>query len=199
MRSGLRTPPLPSGSTDSTSARRARSGFGLIEVMISLSVLTIALLAFGRAILGSIAAGQTQREQGIARDAARQLVERMQAETFSEVFARYNATAVDDPIDGNLFTAGFAVQGLQVQQGDADGLVGRIVFPTTAGVGGGLMLREDIDDNRFGLPRDLNADGVIDALDHSADYRLLPVVVRVEWRGRAGDSFLEFRTYLADL
>lgn len=167
--------------------------------MVSLSVLTIALLAFSQAILMSLTAGQVQREQGVARDAARQMIERMQAETFSEVFARYNATAVDDPGGGNLFTAAFAVTGLQAQAADADGMVGEILFPTAPGAGGGLMLREDLDDDRFGTPRDLNADGVVDALDHSGDYRLLPVSVRLQWRGRAGNASLEFRTYLADL
>lgn len=167
--------------------------------MVSLSVLTIALLAFSQAILMSLTAGQVQREQGIARDAARQMIERMQAETFSEVFARYNATAVDDPGAGNLFAASFAVTGLQARADDADALVGEILFPTAPGAGGALMLREDLDDDRFGTPRDLNADGVIDALDHSVDYQLLPVSVRLQWRGRAGNASLEFRTYLADI
>lgn len=175
------------------------AGFGLVEVMIALSVLTIALMAFGHAIIMSIRAGQMQREQGVARDAARQIIERMQAETFSEVFARYNATAVDDPVDGNLFAGGFDVPGLQPQAGDADGLAGQILFPTADLAGGALALREDVNDQRFGTPRDLNADGVVDALDHSGDYRLLPVVVRIEWRGQAGNSSQEFRTFLANL
>lgn len=177
----------------------ARAGFGLLEVMVSLSVLTIALLAFSQAILMSLAASQVQREQGIARDAARQMIERMQAETFSEVFARYNATAADDPGAGNLFAAAFAVTGLQAQANDADGLVGEIWFPTGAAPGGVGVLREDLPDARFGTPRDLNADGVVDGLDHSGDYRLLPVAIRLQWRGRAGNSSLEFRTYLADI
>lgn len=177
----------------------SRAGFGLIEVMISLSILTIALLAFAQAILLSMRAGQAQREQGIARDAARQIIERMQAETFSEVFARFNATADDDPLGGTVFVGGFPVNGLQARANDADGFVGEISFPSAPGMGGGLELRENVDDARFGTPRDLNADGVVDALDHSGDYRLLPVAVRLEWRGSAGNANLEFRTYLADI
>ena len=50
----------------------------------------------------------------------------------------------------------------------------------------------------MGMPRDLDGDGVIDALDHSGDYRLLPVLVRVAWRGSSGPAKLEFRTMLAD-
>ncbi|MCA8982043.1 MAG: prepilin-type N-terminal cleavage/methylation domain-containing protein [Planctomycetes bacterium] len=197
--------PKPSPLTDRGGRRfrrrrvPRREGFGLLEVMVSLSVLTIALLAFSQAILMSLTAGQVQREQGIARDAARQMIERMQAETFSEVFARYNATAVDDPAAGNVFAASFVVTGLKLQAGDVDGMVGEILFPTAPDALGGLMLREDLDDDRFGTPRDLNADGVVDALDHSGDYQLLPVAVRLRWRGRAGNASLEFKTYLADI
>jgi hypothetical protein len=32
------------------------------------------------------------------------------------------------------------------------------------------------------MPRDLNGDGVVDALDHSVDRILLPVKVTVEWK-----------------
>jgi len=188
------------GSTSAPNARSSpRGGFGLVEVMISMTVLTVALLAFSQAILSALAASQAQQEQGVARDAARQMIERMQAEGFAEVFARYNATVADDPALGNLFTASFAVQGLQAQRADADGMVGEILFPTSGGAGGALLLREDLDDDQFGTPRDLNADGVVDALDHSGDYMLLPVVVRLSWRGRVGNSSLEFRTFLADL
>ena len=36
----------------------------------------------------------------------------------------------------------------------------------------------------------------IDGADHSTDYAILPVTVRLEWRGSAGDSALDLHTVL---
>ena len=74
------------------------------------------------------------------------------------------------------------------QVGDADGLSGRIIFPVVAGFPG--ELREDLNDESF-VARDLNSDNVQDALDHSGDYDLLPVRVRIEWRAKSGNRFIE--------
>jgi hypothetical protein len=48
------------------------------------------------------------------------------------------------------------------------------------------QLREDLADPRLSMPRDLDSDFRVDALDHSADYTRLPVEVVVEWQGRVG-------------
>ena len=37
------------------------------------------------------------------------------------------------------------------------------------------------------MPRDLNGDGVIDKENHAKDFLVLPVKVRVRWRGVTGD------------
>jgi hypothetical protein len=36
------------------------------------------------------------------------------------------------------------------------------------------------------MPNDLDGNGTIDALDHAANYRILPVRVRVRWQGVNG-------------
>ena len=51
-------------------------------------------------------------------------------------------------------------------------------------------------DASLGMPRDLNGDGVIDSEDHAGDYVLLPVKVRVNWRGITGDRSFEVCTVL---
>jgi hypothetical protein len=112
------------------------------------------------------------------------------------VFADFNADAGDDP--GGVGTSpgsGFAVQGLDAQAGDPDGFVGRVIFPVTVGDPG--VLAEDHVDAGFGMPMDLNSDGVIDKADHAGNYRLLPVRVRVEWSGPAGDRFVELDSLLS--
>jgi len=53
------------------------------------------------------------------------------------------------------------------------------------------VLREDIEDPLLGLPRDLNGDGIIDSENHAKDFVVLPVRVRVRWRGVTGIRTVE--------
>ena len=68
-----------------------------------------------------------------------------------------------------------------------------VVFPSDAG---GYALREDIKDASLGMPRDLNGDGVIDSENHAGDYVLLPVKVRIDWKGITGERSFEVCTVL---
>jgi hypothetical protein len=43
---------------------------------------------------------------------------------------------------------------------------------------------------------DLNADGTVDTADHASDYTLLPVRVRVDWRGPSGPQNYQLETIL---
>jgi hypothetical protein len=72
-------------------------------------------------------------------------------------------------------------------------MTGRIIFPESIDTG---ELREDIEDEALGMPRDLNGDGEIDAVNHAKDYLLLPVRIRVEWSGLTGDRSYELYTVL---
>jgi hypothetical protein len=40
----------------------------------------------------------------------------------------------------------------------------------------------------LGCPRDLNADGLVDAADHRGDWVILPVRVRLQWMPRGGTT-----------
>ncbi len=50
------------------------------------------------------------------------------------------------------------------------------------------VLREDVPLSRFGLPADLNGDGVIDDKAHSGDYRTIPVIVTYRWTSATGGA-----------
>ena len=174
--------------------RSAESGFSLLEVVVATSLIVVGLAALSGSIVSGSKLSRSKRDSGLAQQAARQFLEELQGETFGEIFARYNSSPDDDP--GGAGTApgpGFAVSGLTPQIGDADGLVGRIEFPT---VRAGLIdeLREDVADAALGMPRDLNGDG--HALDHAADYVLLPTRVVLEWRGGTGNRSLTIETLL---
>jgi len=132
-------------------------------------------------------------ERTLALQAAESSIEALQAAVFSEAFARFNATIADDPPGGESPGAAFDVPGLSPWPGDPDGLPGEILFP-----GDNVELRENVADVELGMPRDLTLDDppVIDGLDHSGDYRVLPVRVRVRWRGVLGEREVTLGTIL---
>ncbi len=178
--------------------RLGRGGFTLIELAIGITVLLVGVLGFAQTMV-SIERTQTRtRESGRATQAARGMLERIQAEAFPEAFRRFNADPADDPGGaGTAPGAFFAVEGLSVQPGDTDGFVGQVIFPTPAGAPN--ELRESTVDAALGMPRDLNGDGVVHATaSYSTDYRVLPVRVRVAWIGTAGRSAIELRTVLGN-
>ncbi len=156
----------------------------VIEIMVASSLLIIGVGALSSSILSGSRLSSSKKDSGRAHNAARMMLESLQGQTFSEVYARCNANPLDDP-DGVGTAAGpnFAVRGLTPLVADADGFVGSIEFPDLDLGAGNLVLREDTVDAAFGMPRDLNSDGVVDALDHSGDYTLLPVRLTLQWRG----------------
>ena len=161
--------------------------------MIALTLLVLGASSTVSALLGVSSLNRDSEERSRAHESIQNMIEAMQAEEFSEVFARFNATAADDPVGGSSPGTSFAATALAARAGDADGLPGEIVFP-----GGGLVLREDGVDREAGMPRDLNGDGLIDLADHAGDYTILPMRVRVRWRGARGEQELEFAVTLSN-
>ena len=168
-------------------------GTTLVELLVAAITLSLLLLGFGRFMAVSMVTAGLDREAALAEEAARSQLEVLRAEDLTDVFARYNALP-DDDAEGIGTAPGkdFAVANLVAMTTDADGMAGEILLPETPpGV-----LREDQLDPLFGLPLDLNGDGLIDAADHAGDYAALPVVVRVEWTGQSGPARVEIRTTL---
>lgn len=171
---------------------RTTGGWTMIEMMLAITLLSIGLLAASRAILQTSTVTETLRETSLATAEGRRVIETLQATPLTDVFRMFNADPLDDPGGaGTAPGAAWAVDGLDPLPDDADGLVGEIVLPTQGGA-----IREDVVDSQLGTPRDLNGDGLIDAADHSLDCRILPVRVRLRWRGQTGPGSLEFRTIL---
>lgn len=191
--SPLRLPrPLRFGRSNS------RAGFTILEVVIASSLMVVGVAALSGSILSGTRLSNSKQESAIAHNAVRATIETLQGETFADVYARYNADPADDP--GGAGTApgpNFAVRGLTTQVGDADGFVGNIQFPDLDLGGGALALREDVADAALGMPRDLNGDGVTDALDHSGDYIVLPVRITLQWRGKSTNRLMVFEHILS--
>ena len=189
--------PILRDTASRTTGASCRAGLTIVEIAIAMTVMITILLGFSQALVSSMVASKVNREVALATDSARQLIETLQGADFTTVYAANNATQLDDPPGIATLTGGFAVRGLDPTAGDPDGLCGRIIFPEVP-VGGGMQLRENIQHFALDMPRDLNGDGVTDALDHAADYKILPVIVRVEWRGSAGPAHVEFKTILSN-
>jgi len=171
---------------------RRREGWTLLEIVISTVILLTLLMGFSYGLVSSTSLGKATREQGAAREAARARLEEMRATTFEEILARFDGDPDNDPAAGASPGAHFDVPGLTARTDDPDGRVGEIVFPLSED--GELF--EDVELPRLGMPRNLSAEGEVDDLDHAADYRLLPVLVRLEWRGASGNSSFEMVTVL---
>jgi hypothetical protein len=177
--------------------RARRLGFTVLEVLIASSAMLVALLGFSQAMIAAMRAEALTREQNRATEGARAMLEELRNGDFRDLFRQFNALAADDLAGpGTAPGPNFAVPGLAPVVGDPDGLVGEIVFPVDPGAPG--LLREDLLLPELGSPLDMNADGASDANDHSADYLLLPVLVRVRWRGPAGTTQVELHTWLAE-
>lgn len=167
-------------------ACQARAGFSLAEVAAAGLVLTIGVCGLSSSILSSMAMNRTNEETAIAQRAARSAIERLEGESFAQVFARHDSNPANDPAGPNTAPgASFAVTGLTAAPDDADGRVGEYIFPTQV-IGGVEQLREDVTDARLGMPADLDGSGAVDSSDHATNYRLLPVRVRLRWKGANG-------------
>ena len=176
-------------------ARARNAGFTLVELMIVLIVLTICMGMFSSTIVSTARQNRLKRETATAAEAARRMLEILRSEPFAQLFRRYNADPADDPDGaGTAPGRGFAVETLTLVEGDADGLAGEILFPSQ-----GPELREDTAAGALGMPRDLSGDAEIDGEDHSGDYVILPVQIRVRWRGLAGERTFDIYSQLVDM
>ena len=156
----------------------------MIELMVVLAVLTMGVSMFSSTLVSTARNSRMKRETAIAAEGARRAMELMRSQPCASVFAMYNDNPADDPNGvGTAPGKNFVVAGLDLRGGDADGCVGEIIFPTI-----GSSLREDAVDTSLGMPRDLNGDKLVDGANHSADYVLLPVHVRIQWKGVSGDT-----------
>jgi len=169
------------GSASIARGKKTRSGFTLLEIMVAVSVLGIALAALTSTQFTSVALSRSIRETSAAADAAQAVMEAIRDEDdFKAIYANWSGTAFD-------------VEGLTPVEGDPDGRVGEVVFPGTAN-----KLREDGNDRTLGMPRDIDLDGKIDGADHSGNYRILPMLVRVRWSGARGTQQIQLVGTLAE-
>jgi prepilin-type N-terminal cleavage/methylation domain-containing protein len=170
--------------------RRAVRGLTMVELSVVLVVLLVAVSIYSNTLAATARQRVMQRESALAAEAARTQIERMLNTPFRERYALFNSDAADDPAGaGSAPGARFAVAGLPSVPGSPGGMAGTVRFPEL-NVGSSIApvweLREDVVDAALSMPRDLDSNFRLDALDHADDYTRLPVEVTVEWQGRIG-------------
>ncbi len=171
-------------------------GGAMVWMMVASSIILIGLLAALKTVSSALSLRRTTYEQGIAEEAAVNMVEELLAADFDEVFERYNGTNADNPTAGTSPGGDFAVASLSPADGDSDGMAGEILFPVATGAPGRLT---ETPSSFPSMPRDINIDGDANDTNVTSSRKFLPVRIVVRWKGGNGESTVEYFTVLAGL
>lgn len=184
----------------SLATRRLRrdAGFGLVEVLFTTVILVIAVMGNVSSVGSAHSAAKAVTERGRALKVLGQLLERLRGDDdWVGLYARLavlsrestsDKTLADLGVDASLAThpatAYYADFNVPADLGTLTFLVQ--VPSSTAGLGLFSTLREAQVAPRYGLPADLNGDGLTSTDSRANDYRALPVVVRIRWARPGG-------------
>ena len=179
-------------------APSSRAGFSLVDVCVSMALLAISLGVLIASAFSAMKLDQVNASTALANQALRRMCEEMQAMPVDEVIDAYwtPEDEQEDQRDDDLVQKTLARLTVRDELlADVKGTlpVARARFPLGDD---GRTLREDLDRPELGLPRDLNGDGTIDSDDHRADFRILPVVLQLDWNGPSGPQSLRLTTLL---
>lgn len=172
---------------------QSRAGFSLVDVCLSMALLVVALGVLIGSTFSALELDRSNASLALANQALRGLSEEMQAMPIDEVLDAYVMLEGEQDSIRDTKLARLTMRE-KLLADDAGHLpVARATFPLDAD---GRTLREDLDAPELGLPRDLDGDGAIDADDHRADFRILPVVLELEWVSPSGPQTLRMSTVL---
>jgi prepilin-type N-terminal cleavage/methylation domain-containing protein len=188
--------PVPSSPLSAVPARRrSQRGFTLIEILVAASVLTIALLGHASTVVREHTLSRDVEDRGHAIEALQKFVERVRADPdWTGLYARLLPKTKESTGDTGLT---WLKEDTRLTTYAATAYYSDLVMPTSLGTvtfliqvptrteAGVPALRENMVAPRYGLPYDLNGDGTITGTARDADYRALPIVVRIRWQ-RAG-------------
>lgn len=169
------------------------AGFTLIEVCIALVILVIAILGHVATVGAAHRTSLDVEERGLALQTLERFIERLRDDPdWETLWLRLRARSVESAADTALAslsndfdlatvaaTTYYADFQVPSQLQNASFLVQVPAFDN----GGTWELRENLNAPRYGLPFDLNGDGLTDATPRNDDYRQIPVVVRIRWGG----------------
>jgi prepilin-type N-terminal cleavage/methylation domain-containing protein len=157
-----------------------RNGFTMLEVTMAMSVLLVAMVAVSATTLRCHALRRVNREHAVAQNAVLTIAERIQA---ASRLAHEDAAGWGQNIIASLSAGGgigntFDVPELTTPDGAAH--VGSITVVTNEAATDATLHAQ------LGMPRDLDGDGLIDNASVGNSARLLPVIIRAQWKGVGG-------------
>lgn len=171
--------------------RQKRSGFTMIELAIAMAILMIGLVSASAATMRMHHLRKQNRERIVAQNAARSIAERVHAQSYG---------LSSDPSNwAENLCAVFSFNGVI-----GDSFPVKLLTPSDSekAMPGTIQIvtDESVTDEdlgvELGMPRDLNGDGDETDTDVSSDARLLPVIIRIEWRGQGGAQNLVHGFYV---
>lgn len=179
-------------------SRRTESAFSLVEMLIAVSFLALGMLAHAATSVSSTSLMQSEARHSEALRTARHFTERLRSDVawanlYVGLRQRFDASPATATAQLTDYFSDFIVPS---ELGDVRVLV-EVPRSVSTTHPSGYVLRENVLDARFGLPYDLNGDGVVDGAVRDDDYTALPIVVTLQWQ-TAGDPAqrLRFSTWL---
>lgn len=154
-----------------------RQGLTLIEVVIALVIVAVGLMGIMSALLSVSTLVNSNHDQLVAINIARQKLAEIQNATFQTTFAQYGPNSET----GGNFTIS------QLENGS-----GKIIFP----VNSSGKLDETVINENLGMPQDLNGNGNKIDTDVSATYTILPIRIHLQWTSSTGARELDLNTML---
>jgi len=192
--------PAPARPASPRPRRRAPDGFTLIEVLIGTVVIAVALMGHMASTFAEYKLARVEQARSEVLHVARQFVERLRSDDdWAGLYGRLRqlqvlaeeGTGTGDRLeDGRLAWRPEAYYQDFVLSEFLSTLVVLVDVPFDPLEP--TELRENLVAPRFGLPADLDGNGVVDGESRLADYRVLPVVVTFRWRPN-GDAAHELR------
>lgn len=182
--------------------RRGERGVMLIDVLLSITVVALAMVGSVSSTMSAMTLKVSNRETGVSLNVLRHVVEEFETLPLEEVYPRFNADPYDDP-DGAGTARGAS---FTLEPHHKAGLLNGPVPVATAApttrlpmtvevsfpLDGGGLLSEMVVGGMWGSQGwDLNGDGALTAGDRSSDYKLLPLHVRVTWSGPEGPKSIQ--------
>ena len=171
----------------------SRSGFSLVDVCMSMALLVVGLGVLIGSTFSAMKLDQVNASTALASQALRGLCEEMQAMPIEEVLDSYVVADDEDERTKAQKLARLTLRDPSLADRTGREPIARARFPLDAD---GRTLREDLELPEFGLPRDLDGDGAIDAGDKRGLFRILPVVLELDWEGPSGPQHLRVSTVL---
>jgi hypothetical protein len=160
---------------------------------VAAALLSIALLGHTASIFSEHKLSTAEQARSAALLASEQFMERLRSDDdFAGLYARLEELDLQAQQPGGKVhlednRRAFTPQTYYPDFVTPRGLSGFYVLvdvpsaPVPGSLTGERVLREDVPQQRFGLPSDLDGSGAIDDKPHDADYRALPVVVTFRW------------------